>query len=114
MSALSVSDNRLRRKARIRATISGTAQCPRLSVFKSSTAVYAQLIDDESGKTLVAASSLKEKKANIAMAKKVGSEIAEKAKGAKVNTCVFDRNGYRFHGIVKELADSARAGGLKF
>lgn len=106
--------NRLRRKVRIRAKISGTAEKPRFTVYRSNQAVYAQLIDDVQGKTLVASSSIKEKSASMETAKKVGAEIATLAKKAKITTCVFDRNGYKFHGIIKNLADSAREAGLQF
>lgn len=109
--------NRIRRKKRVRATISGTAECPRLTVFRSNNAIYAQLIDDtaEGGSvTLAAASSLKDKKCNTEAAQKVGKELADKATKAGISTCKFDRNGYIFHGLVKALANSAREAGLKF
>ena len=114
MSVSQKTQSRVRRKNRVRAKITGTVQRPRLSVYKSNTAIYAQLIDDVSGVTIAAASSLKEKKANIETAKKVGADLAAAAKKAKVETCVFDRNGYKYHGAVKELADAAREGGLQF
>lgn len=107
-------EQRLRRKQRIRAKISGTTEKPRLTVFKSNMAIYAQLIDDVAGKTLAAASSLKDKKANVATAQKVGKELAEKAKTLKISTCVFDRNGYQYQGTIKSIADAAREGGLQF
>lgn len=94
------------RKKRIRAKVSGTKERPRLSVFRSNTAIYAQLIDDVSGTTLAAS---KDKDA-----KKVGTQIAEMAKKAKITDVVFDRGGYQYHGKVKMLADAAREGGLKF
>lgn len=94
------------RKKRIRAKVAGTKERPRLSVFRSNTAIYAQLIDDVNGKTLA---SSKDKDA-----KKVGTQIAELAGKAKITTVVFDRGGYQYHGKVKLLADSAREGGLKF
>lgn len=107
-------DQRTRRKLRIRAKVAGTALRPRLSVYRSNTAVYAQLIDDVAGITIASASSLKEKKANTDVAKKVGAEIATAAKAAKVDACVFDRNGYQYHGVIKAIADGAREGGLQF
>jgi large subunit ribosomal protein L18 len=107
--------NKKRRKARIRAKISGTATRPRLSVYKSNTHNYAALIDDTQGKTLVSVSDMKEKaKGNTEAAKKIGLKLAEEAKKQKIETCVFDRNAYKYHGRVKALADGAREGGLKF
>lgn len=102
-------------KARIRGKISGTAQRPRMSVFRSNKQIYVQLIDDLSGSTLAAASSkgiAEGTKSEIAA--KVGEAIAAKALAAGVTEVVFDRNGYLFHGRVKSLADAARKGGLKF
>ena len=114
-------DKRYKRKIGIRKKISGTPQKPRLSVFKSLKYVYAQLIDDVNGVTIVSASSLeKEIKSdatsnkNIEVAKKVGSLIAERAMSKGINEVVFDRNGFRFHGKIKALADAAREKGLKF
>ena len=109
-------DRRFRIKKQIRKKISGTAEKPRMSVYKSNTAIYVQLIDDEVGKTLVAASSrdLTDKKSiNLEIATQVGKKIAEKALESGIKTVVFDRNGYLYHGRVKALADSAREGGLK-
>ncbi|MEH0158364.1 50S ribosomal protein L18 [Limibacter armeniacum] len=109
---------RLRIKRIIRKRVSGTAERPRLSVYKSNTAITAQLIDDIKGHTLVAASSKEikpdSKSANIALATEVGKKLAEKAAAAGVTSVVFDRNGYLYHGKVKALADGAREGGLKF
>lgn len=106
---------RKKRHVKIRAKLSGTAQKPRLVVFRSLNATYGQLIDDASGKTLLANSDIKAKKgAKLERAKKVGAELAEKAKAAGIETCVFDRNGYKYHGRVKALAEGAREGGLKF
>jgi large subunit ribosomal protein L18 len=107
---------RLKIKARIRKKISGTAERPRLSVFRSNKQIYAQLIDDVTGTTLASASSLKmeEKLPKKEMAAKVGELIAKNAKEAGIEKVVFDRNGYLYHGRVKELADAARKGGLKF
>lgn len=107
---------RERIKFRIRANVSGTAQRPRLSVFRSNTTVYAQLIDDLSGRTLVSISSkdIEAKNANIEISKATGAKLAEKALSAGISTVVFDRNGYLYHGKVKALAEGAREGGLKF
>ncbi|HHT21733.1 MAG TPA: 50S ribosomal protein L18 [Bacteroidales bacterium] len=103
-------------KARIRSKISGTAEKPRLTVFRSNAQIYAQVIDDVKGVTLASASSLgnKEKVNKTEQAAIVGKQIAEKAIAAGVNEVVFDRNGYLYHGRVKQLADAAREGGLKF
>ncbi|MEP0545521.1 MAG: 50S ribosomal protein L18 [Rhodothermales bacterium] len=111
--------NRMRIKRRVRAKINGTAQRPRLSVFRSNNHIYAQLIDDLSSRTLAAASSLEEEvgaggKPPVEVGKLVGMRLAEKAKAAGIDAAVFDRNGYRYHGRVKALADGAREGGLKF
>lgn len=107
---------RLRRKVRIRAKISGTATRPRLSVFKSLNNNYAQLIDDENGVVLASSSDLKskDKGTKTEKAKKVGEELAKKATEKKITEAVFDRNGYKYHGRIKALADGAREGGLKF
>jgi len=106
--------NRIR--ARIRARITGTKQRPRLSVFRSSQHVYAQLIDDETGKVLVSASDvkMKTKSKKIGHALEVGKLIAKEALAKKIETVVFDRGGFVFHGRVKAVADGAREGGLKF
>ena len=107
---------RLKIKTSIRGKISGTAERPRLSVFRSNKQIYAQVIDDTIGKTLASASSLKleDKGTKKEIAAKVGELIAKKAQEAGVQTVVFDRNGYLYHGRVKELADAARNGGLRF
>ena len=109
---------RIRRHKRVRTKISGTAECPRLCVYRSNTNLYAQIIDDEKQVTLVAASTLdkevKNKKANKEAAKEVGTLIAKKATEKNIDTVVFDRGGYIYHGVVKELAEAAREGGLKF
>jgi large subunit ribosomal protein L18 len=112
-------ERRLNIKRRIRKTVYGTAVRPRMSVFRSNKQIYVQLIDDENGKTLVAASSREngieeEKITKIEKAAKVGNLVAEKAKAAGIETVVFDRNGYLYHGRVKSLADAARNAGLKF
>lgn len=105
-------------KWRIRKKISGTAACPRLSVFRSNKEIYAQLIDDINGVTLAAANSRNKEMAatgpKIDQAKAVGMKIAEMAKAKGIENCVFDRGGYLYHGRVKSLADGAREGGLKF
>lgn len=108
---------RERRHARIRSKISGTPECPRLSVFKSNANIHAQIIDDVNGKTLVAASSVDMKLANggnIEAAGKVGEEVAKRAKEKKIENVVFDRGGYIYHGRIKALAEAARKAGLKF
>lgn len=107
---------RLRRHKRVRSKISGTPECPRLNVFRSGKHIYAQIIDDVNGVTLCSASSLKgvEDGGNKEGARKVGSMIAEAAKAGGISEVVFDRGGYIYHGRVKELAEGAREGGLKF
>ena len=109
-------ERRIKIKYRVRNTVSGTAARPRMSVFRSNKQIYDQIIDDLSGKTLAAASSLgmAEKVAKKEQAAKVGEMIAKKAQEAGITTVVFDRNGYLYHGRVKEVADAARNGGLKF
>ena len=105
---------RLKRGNRVRHQIgNGTAARPRLVVFRSNTAVSAQIIDDQAGKTLAAASTPKGK-ANTEAAKATGAAIAQAAKAAKITAVVFDRSGYKFHGRIKALADGAREGGLQF
>ncbi len=110
--------SRLRRHKRVRSKISGTAACPRLNVFRSSMHIYAQLIDDENGVTLAAASSTEkgfgQYGGNVEAAKKVGLAIAEKAKAKGITDVVFDRGGYVYHGRVAALAEGAREGGLNF
>ena len=109
-------ERRTRIKAHIRHKVTGTAQKPRMTVFRSNTQIYAQLIDDVTGVTLAAASSLglKEKVTKIEQAAKVGVLVAKVAKEAGITEVVFDRNGYLYHGRVKQLADAAREAGLKF
>jgi large subunit ribosomal protein L18 len=108
---------RLKRRRRVRAKITGSAERPRISVFRSNRGVFAQLIDDESGRTLAAVNwtegDLKSLK-RMEQAKKAGELLAERAKAAGVETAVFDRGGYQYHGRVKALAEGAREGGLKF
>ncbi|MCR5564476.1 MAG: 50S ribosomal protein L18 [Gammaproteobacteria bacterium] len=106
---------RLKRHARVRQTVSGTEARPRLNVFRSNTNIYAQVIDDTKGVTLVSASSLKLKNgSNIEGAKAVGKAVAEAALKAGITEVVFDRGGYIYHGRVKALAEAAREAGLKF
>ncbi len=109
-------ERRIRIKYRVRNKISGTPERPRMSVFRSNKQIYVQLIDDLSGRTLAAASSLgmTEKVTKKEQAAKVGELIAKKAQEAGITTVVFDRNGYLYHGRVKEVAEAARNGGLKF
>lgn len=111
------SQNLKRRKARVRSTISGTPTRPRLTVSISILHVSAQLIDDTTGKTLAHASSIGSKSASGNLSAKatfIGTEIADRAKKAKIKSVVFDRNGRLYHGRIKALADAARAGGLEF
>ena len=107
---------RLRRHARVRKRVAGTAERPRLAVFRSNRHIYAQLIDDVSGRTLAAAGTVRgsDDADKTAAAKQVGAELATKAKAAGITAAVFDRGGYQFHGRVKALADAAREGGLDF
>ena len=109
---------RLKRHKRVRAKISGTPEMPRLNVFRSEANIYAQIIDDVTGVTLVSASSLDKAVegygGNVAAAAAVGKLIAERAKAKGIETVVFDRGGYLYHGRVQALADGAREGGLKF
>ncbi len=108
---------RIRKKVRLRAKITGTTERPRLCVFKSDKHIYAQLVDDLEKKTIASASSLKldtNGKKGIDLAKLVGEEIAKRANKKNINTVVFDRAGYIYHGKVKALADAARENGLKF
>jgi large subunit ribosomal protein L18 len=107
---------RIRRKGRVRAKVSGTAACPRLSVFRSNRGIYAQIINDEIGRTIASVSSkeikLTGKKIEVSL--ELGKLIAQKALAKSVSRVVFDRNGYKYHGRVKALAEGARQGGLKF
>ena len=109
---------RTRRHIRVRRKISGTAECPRLCVYRSNTNLYAQIIDDVAGNTLVSASTLdkeiKTKKANKEAAKELGALIAKKALAKKIKTVVYDRGGYIYHGVIKEIAEAAREAGLEF
>ena len=115
--SLSKPERRQRIRFRIRKTISGTATNPRLSVFRSNKEIYAQLIDDVNGVTLLAASSREkeiEKGTNVEVATAVGKLVAEKALKAGIETVTFDRGGYLYHGRIQSLAEGARAAGLKF
>ena len=109
---------RQRRHLRVRRKISGTAECPRLCVYRSNTNLYAQIIDDVAGNTIVSCSTLdkeiKTKHANKEAAKEVGTLIAKKAAEKNIKTVVFDRGGYIYHGVIKELAEAAREAGLEF
>jgi len=111
-------EGRIRRKQRIRNKIFGTTAKPRLTIYRSLKHIYAQLIDDTQGKTIVSASTLdkdnKQFGSNKSNAVAVGKRLAEKAKAAQVETVVFDRNGYIYHGIIKSFADAVREEGLKF
>ena len=108
-------ERRTKIKYRVRNKIEGSSSCPRMSVFRSNKQIYVQIIDDLSGKTLVAASSLGlSVPSNKEQASKVGELIAEKASAAGITNVIFDRNGYLYHGRVRELAEAARKGGLKF
>ena len=118
MPSLTVRDARLRRHRRVRGKIKGTAECPRLVVFRSNRGITAQLVDDLSGKTVASASWLALKASfkgdKSEQATEVGKLLAMSAKQAGVQSCVFDRGGYLYHGRVKALADGAREGGLHF
>ena len=118
MATLTVRQARIRRHRRVRKNLSGTAERPRLVVFRSNTGIEAQLVDDLSGKTLAAASSLHLKKSfkggKKEQAAEVGKALAAAAKKAGVEACVFDRAGYLYHGRVRALAEGAREGGLTF
>ena len=109
-------NKRLRIKAHIRHRVTGTAERPRMTVFRSNTQIYAQLIDDVNGVTLASASSIgvKDKVTKTEQAAKVGALVAKVAQEAGITEVVFDRNGYLYHGRVKQLADAAREAGLKF
>ncbi len=117
--ALTKQERRFRIKRRIRKIVAGTAERPRLNVFRSNKQIYAQIVNDQDGVTLLAASSkdkaiAAESGTKSEMAAKVGKVLAEKAVAAGITEVVFDRNGYLYHGRVKQLADAAREGGLKF
>jgi len=109
---------RIRRHKRVRNKVSGTAERPRLCVYRSNSNIYAQIIDDVAGNTLVAASTLdkevKTKKSNKEAAKEVGALVAKRAIEKNIKSVVYDRGGYIYHGVVKELAEAAREAGLEF
>lgn len=119
MQHINIKPKKIKRKLRVRKKVSGTGERPRLSVFRSNKYTIGQLIDDITGKTLVSLSlnevkKLHDKKTKTEGASAVGKELAKLAKKAKINEIVFDRNGYKYHGRVKALADGAREEGLQF
>jgi len=117
MAVVTKPQQRLRRRRRVRARITGSAERPRLSVFRSNRGIFAQLIDDRVGRTVASVSWTEDELRKLSageQAKRAGELLAERAKQAGVETCVFDRAGYRFHGRVRALAEGAREGGLKF
>ena len=117
MAVLTKPQQRLRRRRRVRAKVRGTAERPRLSVFRSNRGVFAQLVDDTSGRTLAAVNWTEPDLRSLRsgeQAKKVGELIAQRAKEAGIESCIFDRGGYQFHGRIKALAEGAREGGLRF
>ena len=118
MPSLTVLQARKRRHRRVRGKIAGTAERPRLMVFRSNRGIFAQLVDDDAGKTLASASWLALKSSasggKTEQAAEVGKLLAQNARAAGIETCVFDRGGYLYHGRVKALADGAREGGLEF
>ena len=117
MSALTIREARAKRKKRIRGNMSGTPERPRVSVFRSNKAIYAQIVDDAAAATLVAARSVEVEGAGLKkseVAKKVGELLAQRAKDKGIDRVVFDRSGYLYHGRVKALAEGARKGGLVF
>jgi large subunit ribosomal protein L18 len=117
MAVLTNRQSRLRRRRRVRARIVGSAERPRLSVYRSNRGVFAQLVDDANGHTVAAVNWIEPELRKLSaseQAKRAGELLAERAKAAGVESCVFDRGGYQFHGRVKALAEGAREGGLKF
>jgi large subunit ribosomal protein L18 len=117
MALATKQQQRLRRRRRVRARIRGSAQRPRLSVYRSNRGVFAQLIDDDSGHTLAAVSWMEPDLRELSptdQATRAGELLAQRATDAGVQSCVFDRGGYRYHGRIRALADGAREGGLKF
>jgi large subunit ribosomal protein L18 len=117
MTVVTKRQARLRRRRRVRARVSGTTQRPRLSVYRSNRGVFAQLIDDGKGHTVAAVNWIEPELRKLTaseQAKRAGELLAERAKAAGVETCVFDRGGYQYHGRVKALAEGAREGGLVF
>jgi len=117
MSVLTARQRRLRRRRRVRARVSGTAERPRLSVYRSNRGVFAQLVNDERGHTVAAVNWIEPGLRGLRaseQAKRAGELLAERAKSAGITSCVFDRGGYQYHGRVKALAEGAREGGLAF
>jgi large subunit ribosomal protein L18 len=117
MTVLSKRQQRLRRRRRVRARVVGSAERPRLSVYRSNRGVFAQLVDDGAGRTLAAVNWTEAELRKLSaseQAKRAGELLAERAKAAGIESCVFDRGGYKFHGRVRALAEGAREGGLKF
>jgi large subunit ribosomal protein L18 len=117
MTVLTKPQKRLRRRRRVRAKVRGNAERPRLSVYRSNRGVFAQLIDDDAGRTIAGVSWTEDelrKLDSMEQARRVGQLLAERGKAAGIETCVFDRGGYRFHGRVAAIAEGAREGGLKF
>ena len=117
MATLTKHEARLRRHRRVRGKVAGTAECPRLVVFRSNRGIFAQLVDDDRGATLASASWLvkaRAKGAKTDQAREIGKALAAAGKAAGVTRCVFDRGGYLYHGRVKALAEGARDGGLEF
>jgi large subunit ribosomal protein L18 len=116
MTTLTKREARLRRHRRVRGKVAGTAERPRLTVFRSNRGIFAQLVDDETGRTLASASwtSVKPSGSKTEQAEAVGKALAEAAQKVGIERCVFDRGGYLFHGRVKALAEGAREGGLQF
>jgi large subunit ribosomal protein L18 len=117
MTVLTKPQRRLRRRRRVRAKVRGSAARPRLSVFRSNRGVFAQLIDDDAARTLASVSWIEadlRKLSSAEQAKRAGTVLAERAKQAGIESCVFDRGGYQYHGRVRALAEGAREGGLKF
>ncbi|HEX6752503.1 MAG TPA: 50S ribosomal protein L18 [Solirubrobacterales bacterium] len=117
MTVLTTRQRRLRRRRRVRARVTGTAERPRLSVYRSNRGVFAQLIDDGKGQTVAAVNWIEPELRKLTasdQAKRAGELLAERGKAAGVESCVFDRGGYQYHGRVKALAEGAREGGLVF
>ncbi len=117
MTVMTKPAQRLRRRRRVRAKVSGTAERPRISVFRSNRGIFAQLIDDDSGRTVASVNWTEEELRGLGrmeQATRAGALLADRAKAAGVDTAVFDRGGYKYHGRVKALADGAREGGLAF
>ena len=117
MSSVTAPQRRLKRRRRVRAKVRGSAERPRIAVFRSNRGIFVQLIDDDAGRTLAAVNWTEDDLRSLGrmdQAKKAGEQIAKRASDAGVETCVFDRGGYQYHGRVKALAEGAREGGLKF